>query len=86
MADRTRKEDALLDNPTMASWRIDMGFTQREAAEALGCARNSVQNWERDPATLPHYIKLAMRALGTGISAGPPPKPSDFDDIPECIS
>ncbi len=52
---------------TLATWREVMGYSQRDAAEQLGCARASVQKWEHQPEHTPKYIRLAMAALALGI-------------------
>jgi transcriptional regulator with XRE-family HTH domain len=54
---------------TTIEWREVMGFTQDQAAAELGCSRTAFGGWERAPATLPKYIKLAMAALALGIKA-----------------
>lgn len=56
-------------NQTLATWRETMGLTQKQAAEALGCARNSIIEWEQHPENTPRYIKLAAAALALGIEA-----------------
>jgi DNA-binding XRE family transcriptional regulator len=47
----------------IALWRKHMGYTQREAAVAIGCSRQSWQFWETGAHKLPRYVGLAMRAL-----------------------
>ena len=54
---------------SLATWRETMGFTQRDAAEALGCSTADIALWERGSTTTPRYIKLAMAALALGIEA-----------------
>ena len=54
---------------SLATWRETMGFTQRDAAEALGCNPADIALWERGSTTTPRYIKLAMAALALGIEA-----------------
>jgi transcriptional regulator with XRE-family HTH domain len=51
---------------SLKTWRETMGFSQRDAAEALGCLPADVDLWERG-STMPRYIKLAMAALALGI-------------------
>jgi transcriptional regulator with XRE-family HTH domain len=54
---------------SLVTWRANMGFTQREAAEALGCPLTDLVDWERGAITTPRFIKLAMAALALGIEA-----------------
>ncbi len=66
-----RNEDKVMTkapDQTLATWRETMGLTQKEAAEALGCARNSIIEWEQHPEKTPLYIKLAAAALALGIT------------------
>jgi transcriptional regulator with XRE-family HTH domain len=51
----------------LASWREAMGFSQREAAEALGCSRNAFAGWESGEARVPRYIVLACAAVALNI-------------------
>jgi DNA-binding transcriptional regulator YiaG len=52
---------------TIVAWREAMGFTQRDAAEQLGCSRSALQNWETGTNECPYYIGLAMAALAMGM-------------------
>jgi transcriptional regulator with XRE-family HTH domain len=52
---------------SLKTWRETMGFSQRDAAEALGCGSADIDLWERGSTTTPRYIKLAMAALALGI-------------------
>jgi transcriptional regulator with XRE-family HTH domain len=54
---------------SLVTWRANMGFNQREAAEALGCPLPDLVDWERGAITTPRFIKLAMAALALGIDA-----------------
>ncbi len=52
------------------AWRKEMGFTQPQAAEALGISRQSVENYERGsrrederPVVIPKSIALACTAI-----------------------
>ena len=77
----------IITNPTMAEWRSEMGISQREAAEALGCSRTSIATWEQNPDGMPHYITLAMRALGMSNWADVERhRPSEFDKVPGCLT
>lgn len=52
---------------SVLAWREAMGFSQRDAAEALGCARQALHNWEHGTVECPRYIGLAMAALAMGM-------------------
>ncbi|ESX06781.1 hypothetical protein X769_09005 [Mesorhizobium sp. LSJC268A00] len=52
------------------AWRSDLGFSQQQAADALGISRGSVENYERGerrednrPVEIPRSIGLACQAL-----------------------
>ena len=56
-------------------WREQMGFTQDEAAEALGVTRSQVANWDAGkvrgrkrggPSTPPLSVRRVMTALDIG--------------------
>jgi transcriptional regulator with XRE-family HTH domain len=49
------------------AWRERMGFTQEQAAEALGCSRRSLTSWENGESQAARYIGLAMAALALGM-------------------
>lgn len=51
-------------------WRERMGFSQRDACDALGCARGAWQNWEAGRRPVPRYIALACTALSVGMTSG----------------
>jgi transcriptional regulator with XRE-family HTH domain len=53
---------------TVVAWREAMGFTQRDAAEALGCSRTALVAWEHGTNDCPKYIGLAMAALALGMT------------------
>jgi hypothetical protein len=51
--------------PIIDSGRLaGLGYSQREAANALGCSRTSLSNWENAKSGVPRYIGLACAALG----------------------
>jgi len=57
-----------LTGESFLAWRLRHSHSQTAAALALGCARQSVINWENKPdRTLPLYIALACAALSHGI-------------------
>jgi len=56
------------------TWRKKMGFTQKQAAEALGLFRNTIINYERGtrpendlPVKIPRSIALACAAIEAGL-------------------
>ena len=51
----------------MLIWREQMGYTQLDAANELGCSRKALINWEKGRHEIPRYIGLAMGALATGM-------------------
>jgi transcriptional regulator with XRE-family HTH domain len=51
----------------LIDWRCRLGLTQQQAADRLGCARRSVQNWEQPGAKIPGYIALACAAVAYGL-------------------
>lgn len=42
-------------------WLAKMGFSDMQAAEALGAHRNSIRAWRRDGA--PNYVAIACTAI-----------------------
>jgi transcriptional regulator with XRE-family HTH domain len=53
---------------TISEWREAMGFSRRDAADALGCSKQSIINWESGTNECPFYIGLAMAALALGMT------------------
>lgn len=49
------------------AWRKRLGMTATAAAEALGCARNSISAWEIGRAKIPLYVALACAAIEAGL-------------------
>ena len=47
----------------LKSWRLRLGLTQEQAAEALGVTRSGVQHWEYGRREIPRYIELACKAV-----------------------
>ena len=52
----------------LVRWREQMGYSQRQAAEAIGCSRQGWGLWETGRHRIPIYIGLAMNALAVGMS------------------
>ena len=64
-ATKSRKKKPAV-NP-VAEWRVLMGYSTRQAAEALGCSREALDGWEKERHETPKYITLAMSALAMGM-------------------
>jgi transcriptional regulator with XRE-family HTH domain len=52
-----------IDPKTLLVWRERMGYSQRDACEALGCSREAWIGWETGRHKVPLYIGLACSAL-----------------------
>lgn len=68
---KTQKNENATRNYTaedFAAWRNRMGYSVEDAAKQLGCAIQSVYNWERGESDMPRYIGLACDALALGIN------------------
>lgn len=52
----------------MRAWRASMGYTQQQAAQALGVSLRTVKAWEAGFASPPAFLALACaaRAVGPG--------------------
>lgn len=48
---------------SMIAWRKARGWSQQTLAEALGCSRRAITNWEGGTNAIPPYIALALAAL-----------------------
>jgi DNA-binding XRE family transcriptional regulator len=71
MADNGNMESSdakSIDSVVLIAWREAMGYTQQDAADALGCSRQALRNWEDGTSKCPRYIGLAMAALAMGMS------------------
>jgi len=62
-----KKTPEHLSAETLTAWRKRMGYSQRDACEALGCSRGALGRWETGIKTMPRYIGLAMAALALGM-------------------
>lgn len=51
---------------SLLAWRRRYGLTQKAAAEAIGCSRRALQQWEAGTHPVPRYIALACAALAYG--------------------
>lgn len=60
------------------AWLSRLGYSQRDAAKALGCARQTISGYASGETTIPHYIALACAAVAQGLPAiGANPKAPD---------
>lgn len=62
-------------------WRKQLGFTQDDAAHALGCSKSQVANWDAGqdrargtPASPPLAVRVLMTALAQGQGITPWPE------------
>lgn len=53
----------------LRAWQARMGYTQREAADALDCSRGAYGKWRKPGSAIPRYIGLACAALALGMTA-----------------
>lgn len=60
--------DFRLSPATLTAWRDRMGYSQREAADILGCSLGSWAEWEQGSRKIPRYIGLACAALALGMT------------------
>ena len=47
----------------MRAWRASMGYTQQQAAQALGVSLRTIKAWESGFAAPPAFLALACAAL-----------------------
>jgi len=60
---------AVFDGEALKLWRERMGYSVIQASEAIGCAEQSVRNWEHGDSMPPRYIDLACQALMLGMTS-----------------
>ena len=71
MATKDKTEEVrVYTSQNFADWRVRMGYSADQASIQLGCAKQSVYNWERSEQP-PRYIGLACDALALGINVIP---------------
>ena len=51
----------------LRAWRECMGYTQQQAAQALGVSLRTVKAWEAGFASPPAFLALACAALAAGL-------------------
>lgn len=49
------------------AWRECMGYTQQQAAQALGVSLRTIKAWESGFAAPPAFLALACAALAAGL-------------------
>jgi DNA-binding XRE family transcriptional regulator len=49
----------------LIQWRTSIALSKRQAAEALGLARNTFRAYETGKQPIPRYIELAVTALSS---------------------
>lgn len=59
---------ARMPNIELKAWRQRMGFSTRDACDALGCSRTAFSRWENGKIAIPRYIGLACAALALGMN------------------
>lgn len=47
----------------MKTWRTNRGWSLQTAADALGCAKRTIQAYESGRSRIPRYIALAIAAI-----------------------
>lgn len=52
----------------LREWRRKRGLSQVAAAEAIGCSRRSIQNWEKGKA-IPEWVAKAIAAYQFNLPA-----------------
>lgn len=55
----------------LTAWRKRLGLNKVQAAEAIGCHRNAIADWEAGRQPIPKYIALACAAVEAGITPHP---------------
>ena len=59
-----------MDKWEFLRWRRTLGYTEEEAADTLGVARGTINNWERGGTRIPQASNSrAMNSRGAGSSA-----------------
>lgn len=60
--------DPIMTGRDLKEWRERMKMTQADAAEAIGCSRRSIQQWEKDPdKDVPKWLAMAVGAVSYGL-------------------
>lgn len=51
----------------LRAWRAAMGYTQPQAAQALGVSLRTIKAWEGGETAVPAIVPLACAALAAGL-------------------
>lgn len=51
----------------LRAWRAAMGYTQPQAAQALGVSLRTIKAWEGGETAVPAIVPLACEALAAGL-------------------
>jgi DNA-binding XRE family transcriptional regulator len=66
--DMPTSPEPIMTGRDLKEWRERMKFTQDEAAKAIGCARRSIQVWEKEPdKEVPKWLAMAVGAVAYGL-------------------
>jgi DNA-binding transcriptional regulator YiaG len=66
MMDKPTKQEPMSAN-TLSAWRDRMGYSPKDACEALGCTMREWNDWEHGRREVPLYIGFACSALALGM-------------------
>lgn len=61
----------------LTAWRKRLDLSKVRAAEAIGCHRNALADWEAGRQPIPKYIALACAAVETGLTVEKIPGQTD---------
>ena len=53
----------------LRAWRAAMGYTQPQAAQALGVSLRTIKAWEGGETAVPAIVPLACEALAAGLGS-----------------
>ncbi|SCB52288.1 Helix-turn-helix domain-containing protein [Bradyrhizobium yuanmingense] len=52
---------------SLTDWRARFGYSQRQAADAIGCSRGALAGYEHGDHPITKYISLAVAAVSLGV-------------------
>lgn len=64
-----KRMPTLFSPAALRAWQTRMGYSQREACDALDCSRGAYAKWRKPGSKIPRYIGLACAALALGMTA-----------------
>jgi DNA-binding XRE family transcriptional regulator len=56
-----------MDANDLISFRARFNFTQKQAAQAIGCSLRAISNWEKGYAPIPKSVAMAASAYAMGL-------------------